>query len=89
MTSYTSGVGVAQLAEHWIVAPVVVGSNPIAHPPEIKGLQRFSFSDFLLCPVGVRFFYLTGSFLPATSLPALVPCDVRPSQAILLDDPTV
>src|SRR5262245_46026436 len=28
-----SGVGVAQLAEHWIVAPVVVGSNPIAHPP--------------------------------------------------------
>src|SRR5262245_39362235 len=29
-----SGVGVAQLVEHWIVAPVVVGSNPIAHPPE-------------------------------------------------------
>jgi hypothetical protein len=23
---------VAQLAEHWIVAPVVVGSSPIDHP---------------------------------------------------------
>src|SRR5262245_24389303 len=34
MASCTSGVGVAQLAEHWIVAPVVVGSNPIAHPPQ-------------------------------------------------------
>src|SRR6266567_5080713 len=33
MTSYTSGVGVAQLAEHWIVAPVVAGSSPVAHPP--------------------------------------------------------
>lgn len=31
-----SGVGVAQLAEHWIVAPVVVGSNPIAHPLPVK-----------------------------------------------------
>ena len=27
----SSGVGVAQLVEHWIVAPVVVGSIPIAH----------------------------------------------------------
>lgn len=27
-----AGVGVAQLAEHWIVAPVVAGSNPVAHP---------------------------------------------------------
>ena len=25
-------VGVAQLAERWIVAPEVVGSSPIAHP---------------------------------------------------------
>ena len=25
-------VGVAQLAEHRVVAPVAVGSNPIAHP---------------------------------------------------------
>ena len=25
-------VGVAQLVEHRIVAPVVVGSSPIAHP---------------------------------------------------------
>ncbi len=25
-------VGVAQLVEPWIVAPVVAGSNPVAHP---------------------------------------------------------
>ena len=25
-------VAVAQLVERWIVAPVVVGSNPIGHP---------------------------------------------------------
>jgi hypothetical protein len=25
-------VGVAQLAEHWVVAPEVVGSSPITHP---------------------------------------------------------
>jgi hypothetical protein len=25
-------VTVAQSAEHWIVAPVVVGSSPIGHP---------------------------------------------------------
>ncbi len=25
-------VGVAQLVELWIVAPVVAGSNPVAHP---------------------------------------------------------
>ncbi len=25
-------VGVAQMVERWIVAPVVVGSSPIAHP---------------------------------------------------------
>ena len=39
MTSYTSGVGVAQLAEHWIVAPVVAGSNPVAHPPMSRTCQ--------------------------------------------------
>ena len=27
-------VTVAQLAEHWIVVPRVVGSNPISHPKE-------------------------------------------------------
>jgi hypothetical protein len=27
-------VSVAQLAEHWVVAPVVVGSSPITHPIE-------------------------------------------------------
>ena len=25
-------VGVAQLVEHWIVAPEVAGSTPVAHP---------------------------------------------------------
>jgi hypothetical protein len=28
-------VSVAQLAEHWVVAPVVVGSSPITHPIEL------------------------------------------------------
>ena len=36
----SSGVGVAQLVEHWIVAPVVVGSNPIAHLPTPKKSQQ-------------------------------------------------
>ena len=25
-------MGVAQLVEHWVVAPVVAGSNPVTHP---------------------------------------------------------
>ncbi len=29
-------VGVAQLVEHWVVAPVVVGSSPITHPIKAK-----------------------------------------------------
>ena len=29
-------VGVAQLVEPWIVAPVVAGSNPVAHPIYLK-----------------------------------------------------
>ena len=29
-------VGVAQLVEHWVVAPVVAGSSPVTHP--IKNL---------------------------------------------------
>jgi hypothetical protein len=28
----TFAVAVAQLVEHWIVAPVVAGSNPVGHP---------------------------------------------------------
>jgi hypothetical protein len=31
-------VSVAQLAEHWVVAPVVVGSSPITHPIKILSL---------------------------------------------------
>ena len=35
-------VGVAQLVERWIVAPVAVGSIPIAHPFQLTepGLKR-------------------------------------------------
>ena len=32
-------VTVAQLAEHWIVAPVVVGSSPIGHPIFLSSLS--------------------------------------------------
>ena len=35
-------VGVAQLVEHWVVAPVVAGSSPVTHPSEVytnKGLH--------------------------------------------------
>ena len=32
-------VGVAQLVEHWIVAPEVVGSKPIAHPILLEDRQ--------------------------------------------------
>ena len=33
-------VGVAQLVEHWVVASVVAGSNPVTHPilPNILGI---------------------------------------------------
>ena len=43
----SSRVGVAQLAEHWIVAPVVVGSNPIAHPPKSHPYTRALFAASL------------------------------------------
>ena len=29
-------VGVAQLAEHWVVAPGVEGSNPFTHPSSLR-----------------------------------------------------
>jgi hypothetical protein len=31
-------VGVAQLAEHRVVAPAVAGSSPVVHPKENRGL---------------------------------------------------
>lgn len=38
-------VGVAQLVERWIVAPEVVGSNPIVHPKlAVAGCFTFSAS---------------------------------------------
>ena len=36
-------VGVAQLVEHWVVAPVVVGSSPITHPINVHN-KRGSFT---------------------------------------------
>lgn len=47
-------VSVAQLVESWIVVPVVVGSNPIAHPrtvwlySEASNLPEISFLFFSL-----------------------------------------
>ena len=35
-------VSVAQLAEHWVVAPVVAGSSPVTHP---KGINYKIISD--------------------------------------------
>ena len=35
-------VSVAQMAEHWVVAPVVAGSSPVTHPSKVytnKGLH--------------------------------------------------
>ena len=43
-------VGVAQLVEHWVVAPAVAGSNPVTHPKmKSRGFGAFpkSFFDVL------------------------------------------
>src|SRR5581483_186022 len=34
-------VAVAQLVEHWIVAPVVAGSKPVGHPPLLRAIWGF------------------------------------------------
>jgi hypothetical protein len=34
-------VGVAQLAEHRVVAPAVAGSSPVVHPRAFEGLNLF------------------------------------------------
>jgi hypothetical protein len=34
-------VSVAQLAEHWVVAPAVAGSNPVTHPIKDSMLVPF------------------------------------------------
>jgi hypothetical protein len=36
----TTHGGRSSAAEHWVVAPGVAGSNPVAHPHEINGLRR-------------------------------------------------
>ena len=35
-------VGVAQLVEHWVVAPAVAGSNPVTHPIKAYSIRGFS-----------------------------------------------
>ena len=46
-------VSVAQLAEHRTVAPMVVGSSPIAHPSNCKGLRQKGVTPCLLmAPAG-------------------------------------
>ena len=57
-------VGVAQLVEHWVVAPVVAGSNPVTHP--ITAITKegvldalFFFAlvrNIILCTTSVSYF---------------------------------
>jgi hypothetical protein len=44
-------VGVAQLAEHWVVAPEVVGSSPITHPRNNKGFSGFEALFYLISSI--------------------------------------
>ena len=41
-------VGVAQLVEHWVVAPVVVGSSPITHPINFRNKRGSPWLPLLL-----------------------------------------
>lgn len=34
-------VGIAQLVEHWIVAPVVAGSSPVTHPTRFNNIAAW------------------------------------------------
>jgi hypothetical protein len=46
-------VSVAQMAEHWVVAPVVAGSSPVTHPSKVytnKGLHAFLVLPALTSP---------------------------------------
>ena len=52
-------VGVAQLVEHWVVAPVVAGSSPVTHPIKSE-INR----GFIKPPI-----YLIPSFLPSCGWP--------------------
>ncbi len=49
----SSGVGVAQSVERWIVVPVVVGSSPIAHPPSLRPLHRQAAAPSGRCTVKI------------------------------------
>ena len=41
-------VGVAQLAEHRVVAPAVAGSSPVVHPSKFKGLGQWPNPSFFI-----------------------------------------
>ena len=47
-------VGVAQLVEHWVVAPVAVGSSPITHPI-IVFTDRECFTPCFIYPYRPRY----------------------------------
>jgi hypothetical protein len=42
MLKNTITVGVAQTAEHRVVAPAVAGSSPVAHPNYYKDLAKYA-----------------------------------------------
>ncbi len=58
-------VGVAQLVEHWVVAPVVAGSNPVTHPITAIIKEGVLDSLFYFCldagSLGTRFLLCTTS----------------------------
>jgi hypothetical protein len=36
-----NAVNVAQLVEHWVVAPAVAGSSPVVHPSTYAGVAEW------------------------------------------------
>ena len=45
-------VGVAQLVEHWVVAPVVAGSSPVTHPIKyVIKLGSYQLPFFMSMPI--------------------------------------
>ena len=91
--AYQNMVGIAQLAEHRIVVPGVVGSSPITHPiPWLRaGASAPALASFLTlgCSQVVRHGTLTPAFvgssptIPATSVQAAYRASCRKRQALL------
>ena len=61
-------VGVAQLVERWIVAPVAVGSIPIAHPFHLQYRLKTRSSDSLHFPAHLPQLVTRHSFMAADDL---------------------